>query len=179
MEAVNRGCVQKWPSSKSRQNSAILQHCVDTNQHFPFWFISNNGCMVATRCFVVANFDKKIKRMPLQWHSEPVHKTSNRKCWIALKTTDSVKSVKKMMRMSLLWWQSSSKGSSVTQQWEIRGSATCPSINPASAMWPYLLLLSRISHTTHTRATEGHSWTIDLDCCFTLRLSQEPGDQWG
>lgn len=26
-------------------------------------------------------------------------------------------------------------------------------------------------HTRHTRTTKGHSWTTDLDCCFTLELS--------
>lgn len=70
----------------------------------------------------------------------------------------------------------------ITQQWGIPCPATCLSIIPACVMGPYLLLLSHAAHndhTTHTRATEGHSWTTDPDRCFTLKLSQKPGFQWG
>lgn len=78
--------------------------------------------------------------------------------------------------------ENSLKGAgNITQQWGIPCSATCLSIIPSCIIGPYLLLLSHAAHhdhTTHTRVTEEHSWTIDPDHCFTLKLSQKPGFQW-
>lgn len=63
-----------------------------------------------------------------------------------------------------------------THSSEQTGSATCLSIIPACTSKPYLLPLSHAAHnnhTSHTRTTEGHSWTTDLYCCFTLKLTSK------
>lgn len=76
-------------------------------------------------------------------------------------------------RMLELWLFQSLKENS--QQWA-NWLCHLPVNHPSLHEQPYLLPLSHAAHnnhTSHTRTTKGHSWTTDLDCCFTLKLTSK------